>query len=223
MNNQERQIIMASLPGSNVETVTLGMGCFWSPESLFGQLPGVIRTRVGYAGGSSNAPTYRDMGDHTETVQIDFDPEMITLENILDVFWNNHNPMNINEYKGSQYKSLLLYRDENQEKAMKQVLTQRKELGKGEPATEIAPDSGFHLAEDRHQKYYLKRYPHALEKLGTLYTSQDELMNATLAARLNGLAKGYTNMEHVINEIKQWPIHSSLRDHVITLMKQMKW
>ncbi len=62
---------------SDLQTATLGMGCFWSPDALFGQLPGVIRTRVGYAGGTSAEPTYRQMGDHTETLQIDFDPQII--------------------------------------------------------------------------------------------------------------------------------------------------
>ncbi|BBH22971.1 methionine-S-sulfoxide reductase [Paenibacillus baekrokdamisoli] len=225
MNNRDIHDngIEPSFSTSNVQTVTLGMGCFWSPEALFGHLPGVIRTSVGYAGGSSIAPTYREMGDHTETVQIDFDPEIITFETILDMFWNNHNPMNINDYKGRQYRSLLLYCDGNQQEVIQQVLGKRKELGKGEPETEIAPYTGFYLAEDRHQKYYLKRYPHAMERFSTLYASQDERILATLAARLNGLAKGYTNLAHIINEIQQWPTSSSNRNRMIELIKQIRW
>lgn len=98
----------------NEHTITLGMGCFWSPDALFGQLTGIIRTRVGYAGGTTVDPTYRDLGDHTEMVEMDYNPQILSLEDILDMFWNNHNPENINQYKGRQYNSLMIYRDELQ-------------------------------------------------------------------------------------------------------------
>jgi peptide-methionine (S)-S-oxide reductase len=208
---------------SGVDTITLGMGCFWSPEALFGHLPGVIRTRVGYAGGTINHPTYHHMGDHSETIEIDYDPTLITFEEMLDVFWDHHNPMNINDYKGRQYNSLLFYRDEQQEATIQKVLKKRKELGKGEPDTEIAPYSRFYLAEDRHQKYYLKRFPDAMNKLSMLYPSPPDLINSTLAARLNGLAKGYTNLERIKNEIEQWPASPSDREKMIHLIKQIRW
>lgn len=204
------------------EKVTLGMGCFWSPDALFGHLPGVIRTCVGYAGGTSPNPTYRELGDHSETVEIDFDPETITFEQILDVFWNNHNPMNINDYKGRQYRSLVFYRGDKQKEAIQRV-KERQEYEKGKLETEIQPYSRFYKAEDRHQKYYLKRYPNAIEKLRTLYPSDDDLFNSTLAARLNGLAKGYTNMERVHNEILQWRISPSNQTMMIDLLKQIRW
>lgn len=208
---------------SDLQTITLGMGCFWSPEALFGHLPGVIRTRVGYAGGTSRMPAYRQMGDHTETVQIDFDPQIITIEVILAVFWNNHNPININDYKGRQYRSLLLYGDQKQLESIQHVLEKREEQGKGKPETEITPYSEFHPAEDKHQKYVLKRYPDAIEKLSSLYPSPDKLNNSTLAARLNGLAKGYTNLEQIKNEIHQWPISPVKRTLMIDLIKQIRW
>ncbi len=208
---------------SGIETVTLGMGCFWSPEALFGHLPGVVRTRVGYAGGTADHPTYHEMGGHSETLEIDFDPNLITFEEILDVFWDHHNPMNINDYKGRQYNSLLFYRDEGQEAAILKVLKKRKELGKGEPETEIVPYSRFYLAEDRHQKYYLKRYPDAMNKLSAMYPSPEDLLSSTLAARLNGLAKGYTNLERIKNEIEKWPTSPSDRDKMIDLIKQIRW
>lgn len=208
---------------SDLQTATLGMGCFWSPDALFGQLPGVIRTRVGYAGGTSAEPTYRQMGDHTETLQIDFDPQIINFEQLLDVFWNNHNPTNINDYKGRQYRSLLLYWDKKQQDSIQQVLEKREMQGKGRPETEIAPYSEFHLAEDKHQKYMLKRYPNAVEKLSTLYQAPADLTNSTLAARLNGLAKGYTNLEQIKNEIHKWPTSPNNREMLINLINQIRW
>lgn len=215
--------IETSMTKSPVQTATLGMGCFWSPDALFGHLPGVIRTRVGYAGGTTVQPTYRKMGDHTESVEMDFDPDKISYAEILDVFWDNHNPLNINDYKGRQYMSLLLYHDEEQHETMRQVISGRKAQGKGEPDTEIIPYSNFHLAEDNHQKYALKRYPDAIEKLGELYTSHEELVNSTLAARLNGLAKGFTNMERIVNEIYQWPAGLDHREKIVDVIRRIRW
>ncbi|NHN32484.1 peptide-methionine (S)-S-oxide reductase [Paenibacillus sp. S3N08] len=199
------------------------MGCFWSPEALFGQLPGVIRTRVGYAGGTTIHPTYRQMGDHTETLEIDFDPTILSFEEIANKFWDSHKPSNINDYKGRQYQSLLFYRDGFQQEIIEQVLEKRKKLGKGEPETELVPYAGFQLAEDNHQKYYLKRYPNAIERLSTVYPSPDELLNSTLAARLNGLAKGYTNLERIKNEIQQWPTNPHTRQTLLELSTQIRW
>lgn len=208
----------------NQDSLTLGMGCFWSPDALFGHLPGVIRTRVGYAGGTTSDPTYRQMGDHTETVEMDFDPNTISLEDILNVFWNHHNPVNINDYKGRQYMSILLYHDEKQRERMDQVIEKRKKLGnKGETLTLIAPYEGLHLAENNHQKYYLKRYPDAFDKLSILYPNHNDLVNSTLAARMNGLAKGYTNLEHIRNEIKQWSMNLDDQSHIMDVIREIRW
>lgn len=71
---------------------TFGMGCFWGVESLFGSLIGVISTRVGFTGGDKEAPVYKNLGNHIEAVEIDFDPSVVSYENLLNVFWTNHNP-----------------------------------------------------------------------------------------------------------------------------------
>ncbi|MBB6693573.1 peptide-methionine (S)-S-oxide reductase MsrA [Cohnella xylanilytica] len=208
---------------AKLSTITLGMGCFWSPEALFGSLPGVVRTRVGYAGGTTEHPTYREMGDHSETVELDFDPEILSYEALLETFWNHHNPININGYKGRQYQSLLLFRDRQQEEAFRRA-KERMEAEKGRPLeTEIVPFRGFTPAEPRHQKYYLKRYPDAIAKLSELYSSEEELTNSTLAARLNGLAKGFANRERLIGEIGQWPLDPVARDDLVALVRRIRW
>lgn len=130
---------------SNDQTVTLGMGCFWSPDALFGQLAGITRTRVGFAGGTTENPTYRELGDHSETVEMDFDASIVSLQTILNVFWSNHNPVNINDYKGRQYRSIVLYRDPNQMSIIRKVMANREEQGNGLPDTEVAPLSAFIL------------------------------------------------------------------------------
>ncbi|MBA2942602.1 peptide-methionine (S)-S-oxide reductase [Paenibacillus sp. CGMCC 1.16610] len=207
----------------NDQTVTLGMGCFWSPDALFGQLAGITRTRVGFAGGTTENPTYRQLGDHSETVEMDFDSSIVSLEAILHVFWSNHNPVNINDYKGRQYRSLVLYRDPSQLDIIRKVMANSEEQGKGTPDTEVAPFKGFYPAEDRHQKYYLKRYPDAIDKLSTLFPTEEALTNATLAARLNGLAKGYTNRDRIINEIRTWLISGKEQEEIIRLIRGIKW
>ncbi|MDD9269275.1 peptide-methionine (S)-S-oxide reductase MsrA [Paenibacillus sp. GCM10023248] len=206
-----------------IQTLTLGMGCFWSPDALFGQLTGIIRTRVGFAGGTTDHPTYRHLGDHSEMVEMDFDSGIVSLETLLNVFWSNHNPLNINDYKGRQYRSLILFRDSTQNDVIQEVKRSIEEQGQGILDTEIAPFTVFYPAEDRHQKYYLKRYPAAVEKLRTILPTDEELTNATLAARLNGLAKGYTNLEKIINEIRTWQMSGKEQEEIIQLIKQIKW
>ncbi|NBD25000.1 peptide-methionine (S)-S-oxide reductase MsrA [Paenibacillus glycinis] len=207
----------------NISTVTLGMGCFWSPDALFGQMRGIIRTRVGYAGGTLDHPTYRQLGDHTETVELDFDPRILSLEKVLDVFWRNHNPFNINDYKGRQYQSLVLYRDLDQQSVIQNVKNMQEEHGNRKLDTEIAPFNRFYLAEDRHQKYYLKRYPNAIDELSNLYPSPQELTDATLAARLNGLAKGYVNLQAILDEIRAWPIDEEEKGNMLQIIQRIRW
>ncbi|MBB3113217.1 peptide-methionine (S)-S-oxide reductase [Paenibacillus phyllosphaerae] len=207
------------------ETITLGMGCFWGPEALFGQLPGVQRTRVGFAGGTAPDPTYRQMGDHSEVVEVDYIPALLPLAELLELFWNSHNPDNINGYKGRQYWSMALYRNEAQLAVIKAALQKRAAEGLNVTgaATEVAPFAAFYLAEDKHQKYYLKRYPDAIEKLSKLYPEHDELVHSTLAARLNGVAKGYASRERILADIASWPIDSASKEAMLAVIRQIRW
>ena len=89
--------------------------------SLDGLFPGVVRTRVGYAGGTKADPTYREMGDHTEIIEIDFDPSMIDYCVIINIFWTHHNAKRMNQYRQRQYMSLLLYHNKEQKEKAHQV------------------------------------------------------------------------------------------------------
>ncbi|TYP68094.1 peptide-methionine (S)-S-oxide reductase MsrA [Paenibacillus methanolicus] len=214
----ERDVYNYREPG---ELITFGMGCFWSPDALFGSRPGVIRTRVGYAGGMAESPTYRRMGDHTETVEAEFDPGVVSFGDLAALFWASHNPVNINGYKGRQYQSLLFYRNAEQLAAIEAVLAKRRAGVMPEPDTEILSYGGFHPAEEKHQKYYLKRHPDALAKLSAIF-SGETLTGSTLAARLNGLAKGYTNRERIIEELAG-DRESAEAQRLMALVKSMKW
>jgi len=209
-------------PGRSLELATFGMGCFWGPEARFGSIPGVVRTRVGFSGGVSPSPTYRQMGDHTETVQIEFDPLLFSYADVLREFWQNHYP-NRDNYKGRQYISLLHYHTEQQRQTIAAV-QKEMELQLGEPIeTEISAFSQFTPAEEKHQKYYLKRYPKALEQTAGLYPDRKLLTDSTFAARLNGFVKGYGTKLGMLEEIAQWSIGEHEKAHLIDLFSKMKW
>ncbi|WJY27617.1 peptide-methionine (S)-S-oxide reductase MsrA [Sporosarcina trichiuri] len=214
--------IEEGLHGQQEETALFGMGCYWGPDSRFGSLPGVLRTRVGFAGGTTEQPVYRNMGDHTETVEIVFRPSVISYEDLLHVFWENHYP-NRDEYKGRQYISLIRYFSEEQKETIGRV-KQEMEDRLGEPIeTDIAPFASFTPAEEPHQKYYLKRYPKALEQLSALYPEESLLTPSAYAARLNGLVKSFGSKEELTIEIRTWPIPAADQTKLIDQLHSMKW
>ena len=151
---------------SEKELATFGAGCFWGVEETFRTLPGVIETRVGYMGGNLENPTYEavctDQTGHAEVVQIEFDPSLITYDQLLAVFWVNHNPTELNRQGpdiGRQYRSVIFYHNEQQEQlAQKSKLNLEQSHKFSQPiVTEIVPAGTFYLAEDYHQKYLMKR------------------------------------------------------------------
>lgn len=162
------------------------------------------------------------MGDHTESLQVEFDSSIISYQEILSIFWSNHNS-NRENYRGRQYISLLLYHNENQKETILQIKRELEERRGEEIQTEAAPFHRFNRAEDYHQKYYLKRYPNAMKQLETIFPSEQNLVNSTLAARLNGFVKGFGNLGSLKEEIKQWPIDETARQKQLELLKKMKW
>jgi peptide-methionine (S)-S-oxide reductase len=150
---------------------------------------GVQRTRVGYAGGTIENPTYGAMGDHTETLQIDFDPQVVTFEELLRLFWESHDSSR--QPWSRQYMSLILAHDRNQLRAAEERaggLTKRL----GRPVhTRIEPLERFTWAEDYHQKYYLKNIKPVAADLYAVYPRHADFVNSKVAARLNGYAGGY--------------------------------
>ena len=149
-----------------LEKATFAAGCFWGVESAFRKVPGVVSATVGYTGGSHENPTYEDVctgrTGHAEAVQLEYDPSTVTYEELLDVFWNIHDPTTPNRQGpdvGSQYRSAIFSHDDEQEAAA--IASKEKLDGSGrlpKPiVTEIAPASTFYRAEDYHQGYLEKR------------------------------------------------------------------
>jgi len=149
-----------------MEKATFAAGCFWGVEAAFRQIEGVTATRVGYTGGDFKNPTYKDVCSgttgHAEAVEVEYDPSKVTYEELLKVFWENHDPTTLNRQGpdvGTQYRSAVFFLTPEQEaaaKASKEKL-QRNGRYKKPIVTEINPASEFYPAEDYHQQYLEKR------------------------------------------------------------------
>ena len=144
------------------EKATFGAGCFWGVEATFRQVPGVVDAAVGYAGGTMENPTYKDVCSdrtgHAEVVQIDFDPAQVSYEQLLDVFWDNHDPTTLNRQgpdEGSQYRSVIFFHSPEQEAAARASKEARDASGTHRKpiVTAIEPASTFYRAEEYHQQF----------------------------------------------------------------------
>ncbi|MBV9335149.1 MAG: peptide-methionine (S)-S-oxide reductase MsrA [Solirubrobacterales bacterium] len=146
-----------------LERATIAAGCFWGVEAAFREIEGVVRTKVGYTGGSTVDPTYEqvcsDTTGHAEAVEVWFDPALVSYDELLSVFWSIHDPTTVNRQGwdfGSQYRSAIFFHDAEQEQ-MAIALRADHQAGLGRPiATEIVPASRFYDAEDYHQRYFEK-------------------------------------------------------------------
>jgi len=144
---------------------TFGAGCFWHVEDIFLKTKGVKSTQVGYIGGKLANPTYEevcsDKTGHAEAVQIEYDPSEISYDDLLQIFWNNHDPTSLNRQGpdiGIQYRSAIFFHNEEQKELAKKSKTQLEKSGKFQKniVTEIVPAPQFYKAEEYHQKYFQK-------------------------------------------------------------------
>lgn len=151
---------------AKVQTAIFAAGCFWGVEETFRTLPGVIDTEVGYTGGTTDKPSYEAVCSHTtghaEAVRIIFDPEQVSYQKLLEIFWKSHNPTTPNRQGpdvGDQYRSSIFYTTEDQRQQAEESKKQVEESGrwKNPVVTEIVPAVPFHRAEEYHQKYLMNR------------------------------------------------------------------
>jgi len=144
---------------------TFGAGCFWHVEDLLRKTRGVTSTQVGYIGGKLANPTYdevcTDATGHAEAVQVEYDPSEISYDDLLKVFWNNHDPTSLNRQGpdvGNQYRSAIFFHDEEQKKIAQKSKEELEKSGRFQKpiVTEIVPAPKFYKAEEYHQKYFQK-------------------------------------------------------------------
>ena len=142
-----------------MQTIYLAGGCFWGVQKYFDQFEGVIATEVGYANGPEEAPSYRDVcnsSGHAETVKIEYDPEVISLTELLGYYFMVVDPLSVNKQGndcGIQYRTGIYYTDENQLPEIKDVYKEQEEKAGAELAVEMEPLKNFYTAEEYHQKY----------------------------------------------------------------------
>lgn len=169
------------------DTATFGLGCFWGPDARFGAMDGVVRTRVGYAGGTKPDPSYHSLGDHTEVVQIDFDPDIVTYRDLVEDAFQQHDPRT--QSHKTQYQNVVFTSTATQRTAVDSVLAASGYTADG-VETRLEQLSRFYPAEDYHQKYRLRSASllSAFEEAG--YTDE-EIRESHIAAKLNGYVAGH--------------------------------
>lgn len=146
------------------EKAYFAAGCFWGIQAAFDDVPGVVSTVVGYAGGKTETPTYKlvcsGKSGHAETVQVEYDPQKVTYEQLLDVFWSLHDPTTLNRQgpdTGTQYRSAIFYENCEQKKAAEESRKKEQEKYTKAIVTEIVEMTKFYPAEEYHQHYMRKK------------------------------------------------------------------
>ena len=150
-----------SMNTNKTEIADLGGGCFWCMEAVFERLPGVISVTSGFAGGTTENPTYQQVctetTGHAEVTEIEFDPAKISYDKLLEVFWQAHDPTTLNRQgadEGTSYRSIILYRDKKQQLLAEKSKLEAQKNFRNPIVTEIVPLKKFYKAEDYHQEYY---------------------------------------------------------------------
>ena len=183
-------------------------------------IEGVIRTRVGYAGGRMDNPDYGNIGDHTETVQVDYDPQRITYNQLLDSFWQNHKPTGRSWSR--QYMNAVFYHDDRQRQlAMDSKTAVEKKIGSS-VKSEVAPLRTFTIAEDYHQKYIIKQHHDLNAEMSRIYPLHRDFVDSTAVARLNGYASGHGSKDQFAYEIDNLGLTDAGKK-TLTDMVNRKW
>ncbi|KNA19854.1 hypothetical protein SOVF_057610 [Spinacia oleracea] len=199
-----------------LSTAVFALGSFWRSEPVFGCFNGVVRTTVGYSGGSKLNPEYRSLSDHAESVQIEYDPRVISFRQLLEVFWSSHDSRQVfgqGPDVGNQYRSIIFTNGTSESRLA--AATKEREQTKSKSSivtTQIQPLGTFYPAEPEHQKFELKRNPFLLHLIGNL--PEEELQQSTLASKMNSYAaelcpqRIQKQIDAKINDIirKGWPV-----------------
>jgi len=174
-------------PTDETETATFALGCFWGPETQFGALEGVVRTRVGYAGGTKSEPTYHDLGDHTEALQVDYDPETRSFAELLEIVFRSHDPSR--QTPTVQYQHIVFVASTDQREALSSYLAANDLSGEA-IETRIEPLSQFYLAETYHQKHSLRGRQSLIKPFEQAGYVDADIRESPAAAKCNAVAAG---------------------------------
>jgi peptide-methionine (S)-S-oxide reductase len=160
---QQNKPTMSERTKTGTQLATFGSGCFWCTEAIFQNVDGVEKVESGYSGGKVKNPTYKEvcsgLTGHAEVVQLTYDPKKVSFDELLEIFWQTHDPTTLNRQgndEGTQYRSVIYYHDEQQKKLADEYKQKLSDAGAFDKpiVTEISPYSTFYKAEDYHQNYY---------------------------------------------------------------------
>ena len=178
----------------------------------------MIRTRVGYAGGTIKNPTYHNIGDHSETIQIEYDPGKISYEELLKVFWDSHSST-IQSWS-RQYRSIVFYHDDEQRRlAVATGQHEEAKLGRA-VLTEITPFSEFYPAEDYHQKYYLQQVRDLMSGLRVIYPDFGDFVDSTVVARINGFLGGHGPLESLEKQLNSFGLSPAVSSRLLEIARK---
>ena len=165
-----------------------------------------------------NAPTYRKMGDHTETVQVDYDPQRITYAQLLDIFWKSHMPTRRSWSR--QYMSAVFYHNEEQrQQALASKATLEQNIGHA-VKTNVVPLRSFTMAEDYHQKYILKKHRALSNQMARIYPNHQDFVDSPAVTRLNGYAGGHATADQLSREIDILGLSAEGKNRLADLVKR---
>ncbi|KAG2303043.1 hypothetical protein Bca52824_031694 [Brassica carinata] len=203
-------------PDRPLKSAVFALGSFWRSEAAFGCINGVVRTTAGYSGGTKVNPEYRKLGDHAESVQVEYDPRIVGYRQLLDVFWSSHDSRQVfgqGPDVGNQYRSCI-FTNSTEELRLATISKEREQLKSRSSivTTQIQQLGTFYRAEPDHQKFELKQHPFLLQLIGNM--AEEELERSALATKLNGYAaelcppRVQKHIDSRVNEIirKGWPV-----------------
>lgn len=180
---------------TDTRRATFGLGCFWGPDARFGALDGVVRTRVGYAGGTTAEPTYDAIGDHIEAVRVEYAPSTIAYADLLACFWANHDPTRP-PFKRQYQPALFPHTDAQVEQARASAAATAQRLDAA-LTTEVIEDARFFRAEPYHQKHRLRRHTALLKAFRAVYPDDRALTDSPAAALANGYVGGHRSPDRL--------------------------
>lgn len=193
--NDDRQNVPGTMPPmdrgipTDLCRAAFGLGCFWGPDARLGAIDGVIQTCVGYAGGTMTNPTYEDLGDHIETIQVRYDPDRIHYTELLDHFWRAHDPTRA-PFKRQYQPALFPYTDRQRDQARASMADVAAQI-EGPVSTELIEFPSFYRAEAYHQKHKLRRHTDLFRVFREMYSAETALTTSPAAALTNGYVGGY--------------------------------
>jgi peptide-methionine (S)-S-oxide reductase len=163
-------------------------------------------------------PNYQKIGDHSETVQVDYDPGIISYEQLLDAFWRSHYPSS--GFGSNQYRSVIFYHNEAQETAAMESKAREEERQGIKLQTVILPYTNFYLAEDYHQKYYLRTNSVLFQEISLVYPDNNDLVNSTAAARLNSYVAGFGDEAIAKTRLDEYGLSAAGREELLKVVER---